>query len=307
MFRHIIVGADGSPEGQDAVVLGASIAAATGSGLAIVQSFDPSLASDGNLDYQAQINETEHRLRVDSYRWAPRAYIEISADPLPARALRAYAERWQADLVVIGSSRRAPTGRCTVGRTGRRLLDKMPVALAVASRGLSEKEPLLSTIAVGYDGGPESARALQLADELAAAADAELLIETIYERPTPAFVRGEQSTPRLAQELRETERRGALAVAQRAVARTSPRSRLGICVGEPGLELRKVSESVDLTVIGSRRWGPSARIVLGEVGETLVSDCGSSLLITRRGSRRPSRREPLINRVAQTEVIVPRM
>ena len=303
MFRHIVVGADGSPEGHDAVALGAALAAIGGSELTLLRSFDPTVRRGPQVDPISRIWELEQRLNEDRQLYAPGAEITISAAPDAARALRSHALECGADLVVIGSSRQALSGRCAIGRTGRRLLGNVPAALAIATRG-RRAQPHLATVAVGYDGGPEAELALQLADELAAAAAAELLIETIYEEPLAALVRGERSTPRLADELRESERRGAIAAAERAVARTAPRSHLSVCVGEPGLELRRASDDVDLTVIGSRRWGPSARTMLGGVGETLASDCGSCLLIARRASA-PAPAPERLDRGAETGAMVP--
>ena len=52
--------------------------------------------------------------------------------------------------------------------------------------------------------------------------------------------------------------------------------------------MRACSEAVDLLVVGSRRWGPMARIVTGGVGETLVTDASCSVLIVPRPA--PARR-----------------
>ena len=289
MFKRIIVGADGSPEGQDAVVLGAEIAAATGAGLTLLQSFAPFLLSTkGEMDRDSQIHEAERLLRADRHQFAPNAHIEIVADSNPARALREHAERWNADLVVIGSSRHAAFGRSCIGQTGRRLLDNMPAALAIAQRGLHEQGVRLGTIAVGYDGGPEAERALRLADDLAYSAGAELLIETVNPEPLPAIAIGATEGGGW-ESVREHERRGARELGLRAAARATSRVQVDARVSDPGHELRELSSSVDLMVIGSRRWGAFARVVLGGVGETLVSDCGSSLIIARRA---PLQSEP---------------
>lgn len=285
MRMRIVVGAQDSPEGQDAVALGAMLAATGGGALTLLRALGPPTAAERPHDREMRLARAERDLHDAARRHAPDARIEISEDADPARALCEYAERSDADMVVIGSSRRAADGRCAIARTGRSLLKTLPAAIAIAARGLRGQPPRLTRIAVGYDGGTESRRALQLADALAVAADAELYIETIYEQPIPALVLGEPSTPEVVQELRENERRGAISVASRAVTRTSPRVRLHVRVGEPGREIRHASERADLTVIGSRRWGPCARVLLGGAGETLASDCGSSLIVTSRAPR----------------------
>jgi nucleotide-binding universal stress UspA family protein len=60
------------------------------------------------------------------------------------------------------------------------------------------------------------------------------------------------------------------------------RSEVNSVVGDPGHELRRLSESVDLVAVGSRRWGPIAGLVTGGVGETLVADAGCAVLIVPR-------------------------
>lgn len=247
MFRHIVVGADGSRQAEDAIALAATIAAATGGELTLL-------------------------------RWASRSPTDA------AQALRSHAERHCVDLVVIGARGHAPLGRCAISSAGRHLLGKTSAALAIASRGLSDRHPQLQCIGVGYDGGTESERALGIADELARVSGAELAIETIYEVPTPPLALGDASARTAAEQLHAAERRRALAVAERAATRTSPRSRASVRVGDPGLELRRASARVDLMVIGSRGRGPAARIILGGAGEALASDCGSSLLITPKQS-----------------------
>ena len=42
------------------------------------------------------------------------------------------------------------------------------------------------------------------------------------------------------------------------------------------------SERVDLVVIGSRRWGPVARLLLGSTGEALAHDAACALLVVPR-------------------------
>jgi len=289
MFRRIVVGADGTSEGRDAVALGASIATATGAGLTLLQSFPPPLISTtDSSDRRSLARQAEKLLASDRRKFAPTAHTEVAADSNTARALCLNAERWHADLVVIGSSRRAASGRCSIGQTGRGLLDRAPFALAIARRGLHEEDVQLSRIAVGYDGGAESKLALYFADQLATGADAELLIQTVVQERLPSLTYGGFLETEKWDELRELDRLSALALSRDAAAGTTARSQADARIGYPGFLLRELSESVDLMVIGSRRWGVIARVVLGGVGETLASDCGSSLLITCRSLRVPN-------------------
>lgn len=280
MFRRIVVGADESPAGHDAVALGAALATATGAGLTLLEAFCPlPVSSVEELDRRGQTRASERQLSAARRRFAPLAHIASVAETDPARALLAESRTWHADLIVIGSSRDAEMGRCSIGQTGRRLLAKSPSAMAIAQRGLHEHAVAISKIVVGYDGGPESDRALQFADELAVQAGAQLLVETVAKDPMPTLLRGESPTPELLGEIRDGVERSAERMGKRAAARLAARCHASGEVGEPGAVLRDLSATVDLTVIGSRRWGLLPRVVLGGVGEALAADCGSSLVI----------------------------
>ena len=258
MFTRILVGDDGGAEGLDAVVLGEALATATGAGLTLLQAFAPTfLPSPAGIDEETS-RHAAHELAADRSHYAPHALTEVVADFSAARALGRHAHRWHADVVVIGSSRRAESGRVAIGKVGRGLLERAPYAVAIAKRGLHEQGFQINSVAVGYDGGAQAQIALGFADAIAAGAGAELLILTVAHDEQPAC------------------------------AETAARTRVQAHDGDPGNRLRELSDSVDLMVIGSRRWGPIARLVLGGVGETLASDCGASLLISRRELRHPA-------------------
>ena len=58
----------------------------------------------------------------------------------------------------------------------------------------------------------------------------------------------------------------------------------------------------DLLVIGSRRWGPLSRLVVGSTGEELVRESPCSLLLVPRPpSRRPLNRPPTVDPAAPSK------
>lgn len=223
---------------------------------------------------------------------APDAHIHAVADDSVPRALSHYADRWHADLVVVGSAASAPPGHVEISRRGRQLLYDAPFSVAVATRGLHEQLGPLLTIGVGYDGGPEAEDALTVAAELAEKAHARLLVRRVVEDQV-SILTAEQwfsvvdwSRDRVWDGARET----ALGETEGAVSRLTVPAEVSATVGDPGYELRDMSRAVDLLVVGSRRWGPLARLVSGGVGETLVRDASSSLLIVPRPSAARRRR-----------------
>jgi nucleotide-binding universal stress UspA family protein len=300
VFSHIAVGSDGRPGADDAVALGAAIASATGARLSFVGVFPPTfLPVEGVTDRKALRAEVTRTLREQRDRLAPDAIIHTIANASPSRALRQFARRNHADLVVVGSGHAAAPGHVAIGRNGRQLLYDAPFSLAVAASGLHERSPDIHKVGVGYDGGPEADAALAVAAGLATGAQAKLLVRRVAEDLVPVLT-GEQWIA-LAdwshEHMWERERQKALVEAQTAASRLGISAELSATVGDPGYEMRAFSEAVDLILVGSRRWGPVARLVTGGVGETLVTDANCSVLIVPRPV--PARRERSGNRGAR--------
>ena len=86
------------------------------------------------------------------------------------------AERQQADVLVVGSTRHALLGRVLMGDDCRAALDGAPCALAIAPRGYSLVPPCLERVGVGYDGSPKSEHALSAAHDLARATRAAVTV-----------------------------------------------------------------------------------------------------------------------------------
>jgi nucleotide-binding universal stress UspA family protein len=298
MFKHIAVGCDGSPEGRDAVALGAAIATVTGARLTLVGVFPPSfLPIAGTSDRKTLRAQASRALRRERDLLAPDADIHTIADASVARALRHYADREHADLVIVGSSRRAPAGHVAIGRHGRQLLYDAPFALGLAARDMHQREFRLGAIGVGYDGGPEAEAALGTAAGLARAAGARLEVRRVVEDRVPVL--SADAWIELAdwshERMWEPARCEALATAQQASDELGVLTEVSATVGDPGYDMRELSGALDLLVVGSRRWGPVARLVTGGVGETLVRDASCSILIVPRppaSRRRDAERRP---------------
>jgi nucleotide-binding universal stress UspA family protein len=287
MFKHIVVGCNGRAEGRDAVALGAAIADATGARLSLVGVFAPSLFPVvGVNDRKTLRSETTQILRRERNLLAPDAVIHAVADTSVARALRHYAERWQADLVIIGSDRCAAPGHAAISRRGRQLLYDAPFSLALAARGLHEHGVRLAALGVGYDGGPEAQEALSLAAELARSAHARLVVRHVVEDQLPGFTTAEwiAATELNHAHVWQSACRRAQAETEAATSELVVPAEVSATVGDPGYQMRALSEMTDLVVVGSRRWGPVARLVSGGVGETLVADASCSILIVPRPS-----------------------
>ena len=217
---------------------------------------------------------------------APSARVIVQTDRSVAQGLVGVARREQHDLLVIGSSPRAPHARVRIGRHTRQLLRDSPCAVAVAARGLGADQPRpLATIGVGYDGQPGALEALRVAGTLARSAGALLRLRAVADDrllstgwtplagPDPAEIRAEVIEPRL-ESLRED--------VERAASTINAEVAVDVRRGSPPVELIALSTDVDLLVIGSGRWGTAARVLLGGTGEDLMHDACCSVMVVPR-------------------------
>ena len=287
-LTHIVAASDGTDEGRDAVALAAALADATGAGLTLVRVFPTSLfPASGSTDRETLEKQADAGLRRDRDDLAPEALLHSVADLSVSRAVAHYAERTHAGLVVIGSSPTAPERRTMIGRRGRQLLHDVPFALLVAQPGLALEPVQLRRIAVGDDGGPEAQVAKATAIELCRATNATLVIVSVTDDRYPLVVGTVPSALPEFERAWAEQRATTEADLEEAAAKLGVEAEVHSVIGDPGLELRRLSDSVDLVVVGSRRWGPIARTVSGGVGETLVSNAGCSVLIVPRPDDHP--------------------
>ncbi len=284
-LTHIAAGADGSDEGRDAVALAAGLASMTGAGLSLVNVFPTTLFPTAGTDDRATLRkQADESLRRDRDELAPNANIHSIADLSVSRALMHFAQETHVDMVVIGSSPDAPSGRARIGRRGRQLLHDMPFALALAPRGSRTGSFGLTRVGLGDDGGPEAEVARDVAIQLCRAASGTLVIRRVIDNRYPMFTGlAPTALPEYEAGL-ESERSQAQSELEQQAAGLEVPTEIASVLGDPGHELRSLSDDVDLIVVGSRRWGVLARVVTGGVGETLVADAGSAVVIVPRPS-----------------------
>jgi nucleotide-binding universal stress UspA family protein len=283
----LAVGVDGFPEGRDAVALGVAISHATGAAMMLVAVHpDPMVVVPGDMGWSGLEQQAKKMLTEARDELAPDARLVVRTDHSVARALHHVVAQEHRDLLVVGSSRTADHGHVRIGKRTRQLLCHFESALAVAPRGLhAERELELKRIGVGYDGSAESRAALTWAGAVAAAAGAELRVRSVVDDRMPAVGWGSSWVGDLggdwaaavAEEKESLRRRAADDARQiRASVRTEAVS------GRPGDALLALSAEVDLLVVGSRRWGPAARVLLGSTGEAVMHDAACPVVAVPR-------------------------
>ncbi len=285
-LARLAAAVDSHPEGRDATVLAAAIAQATGAELMLL-AVEPDLPLIiPGLQRDQVRRETEAMLRHTRTALAPDARLKITTDISIARGLERLARAQHRDLLVVGSSRRGPEGLVSIGGRTRQLLDDLDSALAIAPRGLNARHPLkLGRIAVGYDGGPEAQAALATAAHLALGAGAELTVRGVIDDRVPALGWPNVWMGEILEswkEMMDEEEDQLRADMEERLAAAGVTATVDLTRGRPATSLHALTKDVDLLVIGSRRWGPIARLVLGGTGERLVHGAECSLLVVPR-------------------------
>ena len=271
---RIAIGVDGYPEGQDAAALGVAIAGVTGAELMLVAVHPPAIFPvPPSLQWKSLREEAERSLREVRDSVAPDARIVAETDLSIPRALRRAVRREHRDLLIVGSSRHAPAGHVRVGKRMRQLLGHVDCALAFAPKGLAKQPDFrLHRIGVGYDGGPEADAALAWASSIAVAAEAELCVRAVVDDRVPVLLQSALQGL-VAVEWRDVVDKEASRLRRQATVATAVAGaevRIEVTCRRPAEALIALSENVDLVVIGSRRWGPAARVLMGSTGEGLM-------------------------------------
>ena len=276
MFKNVLVGVDGRPNGRDAIALACRLTDPDGKlTLAHVHSGElhPTRAVTPGIVREER--EASEKLLVGE-----RAAAEIDAelisitDTTPGRGLHMQAEGQNADLLVVGSCSHGAIGRAMLGDDTRAALNGAPCAVAIASLGYAEHPAPFAKIGVAYNGSPESQGALAVAQELAAPTNASVHALEVLPLRTYAYTGlvppaiGE-SIDLMLQEA-NTRLKELSDVQGRAV------------YGLAGEELAAFGDEVDVLVVGSRGYGPMRRLVVGSTSDYLERHARCSLVVLPR-------------------------
>ena len=285
----VIVGVDGSERSADALALANVLAPALGCPvlIAFVHAYGrlSSLLSEG--DYERMVREVAESTFAGVLKHLPSVTeprMQLATGRSPAAGLHALAERERATLVVIGSSHRSRIGRILPGGTGERLFSGAPTPVAVAPAGYATTKPRLQTVGCGFDGSPESRRALEWSAALARTAAAQLRVIAVHEPVLPATLAlgGGPPTASLNQVLRD-RREDELA---EAVAALGPDLAVSgeLLDGNAEDGLSRASGDMSVLVLGSRGYGPLRAVLLGSVSSGLLRSASSPLVVIPRAS-----------------------
>lgn len=285
--RRIVIGFDGSPQGEDALVLGRTLgealdAAAT---VAIVAHYPPRHTPEGE-ELDASLAEfceplfATARDRLDGLPLREQPMVNGSV----GRALTGLVDELDPVLMVIGSARHGQLGEVLLGGVGGSLLSGCNCSIAVAPLGFADGKRQLDRIGAGVDGTPQSLRALGAAAVLAESAKVPVRVMTV-EEPHHYALGGALSplNPEEYERYKEEEAQGVLDEAVENVpdgVSAEPR----LLHGPAAEALAEASRDLDLLVVGSRAYGPAKGALLGSVSSKLIKSLPCAVLVVPRGS-----------------------
>jgi nucleotide-binding universal stress UspA family protein len=191
-----------------------------------------------------------------------------------SRGLHELAESQNADLLVVGSCHRGPIGRVLAGNDAVGALNRSPCAVAIAPAGYEDHLSELTKIGVGENASPEGALALEAALALGKRLSASVRAWSIVSLQD--LPRGETDPPDW---LTTTER---LVHEEKDRLERTPGIDGEVTYGEPSEELLRLSEDVDLMVVGSRGHGPLGRLMNGSTSNYLAQRVHCPLIVVPR-------------------------
>jgi nucleotide-binding universal stress UspA family protein len=274
VFKNVLVGVDGRPNGRDAIALASRLT-------------DP----DGKLTlahiHVGPGSEASASEAATTLLEQERAACDVSAELVgirsdsPGRGLHQQAEAHDVDLLVVGSCSHGAFGRAMLGDDTRSALNGASCAVAIAPLGYAQHPDAIAKVGVGYNGSQESQAALAMARQLAARTNATVHVLEVVSIPTYAYTGlmppaiGESIDMML--QAASARMKGLHDVDERAV------------YGITGEELAAFSEELDILIVGSRSYGPVRRLVLGSTSDYLERNARSALLVLPRVAAGPNR------------------
>lgn len=276
MFERVLVGIDGAEGGHDAVAL-ASRLLADGGKLTLANVQHPLLSPYAPVVDAGEV-EDEAQALLERERDAAEVEAELVAveDASPGRGLHQLAERLEADLIVVGSTRRGAIARATLGDDARGALNGAPCAVATAVSGYAEHPLPLAKIGVAYNGSAESDAALATARTLASKHHSVLRAMQVITYPALAMAGLAAAAASETVQALVDEAKQQLSHLDGVEAE--------VVDGQAEEQLVAFSEDLDLLVVGSRGYGPTRRLMLGSVSNGLQRHCHCSLLVLPRAT-----------------------
>jgi len=291
LMTKILIGVDASERSEDAVAFGHTLALAAGAPVILVTAHRAQSPSARHWVHahdpfsRADAKATLARLALRLHQVID-LELRAVASKSAADALRETAEQEDAGIIVVGSSHAGALGRVLPGSTAERLLHGAPCPVAVVPAGYRTRvTPERLAIGCAYQPTEDGEASLGAAEELALALSASLEVMRVVEPLSRLYDIGELplNLPEIDASIRAGAKR---AVAQR-VARLSAKleSEGTLYRGKPAEVLIRLTDAVDILLIGSRGYGPLTAALLGGVSGRVIRSAACPVVVVPRQAR----------------------
>jgi nucleotide-binding universal stress UspA family protein len=286
MLPKVLIGYDGSPQGDDALWFGRSLSEVLDARPIVTTVIAHTRHGQEESEFDEAVTKfcgplfDKARERIDA--------VEVTAKPMvndsPAAGIYELTDWEKPTAVVIGSTRHGKSGRVQVGTLGGSLLSGVRCSVAVAPRGYADRRSGLGRIGVAVDGSSQSWRALSAAAYLAERANAPLAILSVM--GPPHYVLGGLLSPLGPEEYREYKEKEWESVHEEASGRVPD----GVAAeplllhGEPAEALAEAASDLDLLLLGSRGYGPVKGTLLGSVSARVMAAAPCPVMVVPRGA-----------------------
>jgi nucleotide-binding universal stress UspA family protein len=285
MRSKVLIGYDGSPQGEDALRLGRKICEVLDASPVVAAVIsDPREGTDKSEFDQAVESFCEPlfakaRDRLDGLEVREQAVVNDS----PAAGIYELTDWHKPSAIVIGSTRHGTSGRVLVGTLGGSLLSGVHCSVAVAPRDYVSNGAQLGHIGVAVDGSSESWRALSAAAYLAQRVSAPLRILSVMGEPHYAL--GGLLSPLGPEEYREFKEREWERTYEQATGRVPDVDTEPLLLhGEAAEALLDAASDLGLLVLGSRGYGPVKGTLLGSVSSRVIAAAPCPVMVVPRGA-----------------------
>jgi len=224
----------------------------------------------------------ENARRTLSRRW-PNVEIEM-VDKTPVEGILHEAERFQADVIVVGWRGHGAIRRLLMGSVSRGVVRGAKCAVLVARRSQRVRK-----IVIGFDGSPTARRALAFLGRLVPPRDGRVTLVTGMELMTAPSQGRVPGAGAIAREIRRTNTiraRTATKALNRAATQLQRRgwqTRTALVRGEPLRDLlgTVAAARAQLLVVGARGTSGVRHLLLGSVAEGALNQSPVAVLLAR--------------------------
>ena len=287
MNAPVIVGVDGGPSAEDALVFGRWAAMTLDAPLVVaVVHPAPSALGSGRVD--AEWVADRHRAAeavLDQARTilagnGGDVTYRIVASTSAAHGLHDLAEETAAEAIVVGSGRAGPKHRLFAGSTAERLLAGSVCPVAVAPAAMETPPGAVGRIGVAYVDTPDGRAALALAARLATRTGSQLRLYTVVAETDASlpFLVGPDAEHAFLDTARETYE---LSLSRAVESVGAVAADWEVRTGDVVESLAELDD-VDVLFCGSRGYGPARRVLLGGVSARLVRRARRPLVVVPR-------------------------